>query len=57
MKCTFLPVEVGILGVLHFGITNAGIQEQTMSSFSSSSIAANISLSSCFVYGFGGFSA
>jgi hypothetical protein len=26
----FVPVEVGVLGVLHFGITNAGIQKQTI---------------------------
>ena len=25
----FFPVEVSVLGVLHFGITNTGIQEQT----------------------------
>jgi len=49
----FFPVEVGVFRVLHFGIPNTGIQEQTVEQFllvfSSSSMAANMSLSSCFV--------
>jgi hypothetical protein len=29
----FLPVEVSVLGVLHLGVTHAGIQEQTVEQF------------------------
>src|SRR5690348_6737667 len=33
MERAFLPVEVSVLGVLHFGVTHTRIQEQTIEQF------------------------
>ena len=33
MQCALFPVEIGVLGVLHLGVTHTRIQEQTIEQF------------------------